>query len=654
MYMKVIKKSLPISIVILLFFTIFITSAQAESIILKEDFEEYSVGSTPSAWFPQRNYQWNNPTGKCMEGSSPAKWIVENYAGSNRVKIRINGPGCQMEISPTNFSIPDTSNYQYDLDMTFAGPINRDRNIVFRFVKGDQWYGMKLMHSTNIQFVKILPPAADNLGVAYFSKGFTENKTYHFTIKTVENLIQLYIDNELIYQVQDQEPTLKEGTIALQASLGTLGETITYFDNIVVTDLSQPKINLLPIPFFSQLDPQWANTTYDSADKWSKVGYQGIKDYGCALTSAAMILSYRGFPTNPESLNTYLKENGGYSDYGFLNWPALSKFTKLSKDGGTASPSAIPVDFEYSTYSKDSLIADLEASQPGIIRVVTNAHDTTTTNDDDTHFVVYKGWDKDNNIFLSDPLSVTDDNPNLEEKYAGKGYSKIGHFVNTKDPSYIWMYLNDKNGQITVEKDGVAVGQKELELISTGASESGILPSWLYTIQRPEKGTYTITLSSSENKIVPLEMYLFDNQAKEKSMKPKIVVGPSNSRTISLTFDPANVDATNIKANSTFATLRTTLRYILSSNKALKRYVPAYIQLVDYAEKMSTRYAWITKESLQTLEWQMNSLKKFRVISGENYQLVHDEIDRIMVDYQDAKPCWYHPFFPHHKPCQHR
>src|SRR5207247_9526206 len=50
-----------------------------------------------------------------------------------------------------------------------------------------------------------------------------------------------------------------------------------------------------------------------------------IATKGCALTAAAMVLSYFGIPIDPQALNDYLAgpDGGGYTSDGYVNWQGV-------------------------------------------------------------------------------------------------------------------------------------------------------------------------------------------------------------------------------------------------------------------------------------------------------------------------------------------
>jgi len=54
---------------------------------------------------------------------------------------------------------------------------------------------------------------------------------------------------------------------------------------------------LLDVPFFSQRDPAWSDKKLDHSP-------YSIGEYGCALTSAAMVSKYFRYDTDPDRLNT--------------------------------------------------------------------------------------------------------------------------------------------------------------------------------------------------------------------------------------------------------------------------------------------------------------------------------------------------------------
>src|SRR6202050_4074271 len=70
---------------------------------------------------------------------------------------------------------------------------------------------------------------------------------------------------------------------------------------------------VIPVPVFTQDDPRWTlellGPTFDT-----------VGQAGCAVTSAAMVLSAYGVDTDPDRLNQYLTTHNGYTDDGWVYW----------------------------------------------------------------------------------------------------------------------------------------------------------------------------------------------------------------------------------------------------------------------------------------------------------------------------------------------
>jgi peptidase C39-like protein len=77
---------------------------------------------------------------------------------------------------------------------------------------------------------------------------------------------------------------------------------------------------VLPVQRFAQSDPRWADDPLGPTD--SSMGAEG-----CAVTSAAMVLSYYGIDTDPARLNEYLTDHDGYTPQGWLFWEKAADFS---------------------------------------------------------------------------------------------------------------------------------------------------------------------------------------------------------------------------------------------------------------------------------------------------------------------------------------
>jgi hypothetical protein len=80
-----------------------------------------------------------------------------------------------------------------------------------------------------------------------------------------------------------------------------------------------PYLMRLAVPRFAQGDDRWAND--------SLAGTQGtMAAEGCAVSSAAMVLSFYGFELDPGQLNQFLITHEGYTPEGWLRWEKAADF----------------------------------------------------------------------------------------------------------------------------------------------------------------------------------------------------------------------------------------------------------------------------------------------------------------------------------------
>lgn len=81
---------------------------------------------------------------------------------------------------------------------------------------------------------------------------------------------------------------------------------------------------------YKQCDSKWANEKLGTCS-------QTICSAGCAMSSVAMILKTKGTNKDPSSLNSWLKNNGGYSGGCNINWASVNAFgtiTFIGKEPG--------------------------------------------------------------------------------------------------------------------------------------------------------------------------------------------------------------------------------------------------------------------------------------------------------------------------------
>lgn len=76
---------------------------------------------------------------------------------------------------------------------------------------------------------------------------------------------------------------------------------------------------VIEVPQFFQADPRWSSDRL--ADTPGNLGGEG-----CAVSSAAMVLSHYGMEIDPRRLNNFLTRNNGYEGRGWLRWESAAEF----------------------------------------------------------------------------------------------------------------------------------------------------------------------------------------------------------------------------------------------------------------------------------------------------------------------------------------
>src|ERR1700738_19476 len=135
---------------------------------------------------------------------------------------------------------------------------------------------------------------------------------------------------------------------------------------------------ILPVPRFAQDDPRWPDDELGPAP--STMGEEG-----CAVSSAAMVLSFYGQDIDPGRLNAFLSECGGYTPQGWLYWEKAADYHPgLVRHAYEDLPSYFLIDW------------NLERGNPVIVRI----HLPNGV----THFVVIAGKDGFDYL-IQDPAS---------------------------------------------------------------------------------------------------------------------------------------------------------------------------------------------------------------------------------------------------------
>jgi len=154
----------------------------------------------------------------------------------------------------------------------------------------------------------------------------------------------------------------------------------------------KPKTNLSSTGwYFSQIDPRWAYTT---------IGWSGsyMADYGCAVTSVAMVFKHYGINIDP---GTLAKQPIFWED--LIVWPRQWQFLSLVSSTAHAGVDWSRIDQE------------ITAKHPVIVFVRANGRGAG-------HYVVIHGKDKTGNYIVHDPIWGPNIYLNTTQAYIGALY----------------------------------------------------------------------------------------------------------------------------------------------------------------------------------------------------------------------------------------
>ncbi|OGK47358.1 hypothetical protein A2963_04450 [Candidatus Roizmanbacteria bacterium RIFCSPLOWO2_01_FULL_40_13] len=203
-------------------------------ILFQDNFDD----GNSNGWIVARNMQWGNQSNPCYKDGSPTDWEIKD----GRFGIYIAGPGCVTEVSPTD-GVWNSSwnNYIFETDVEFVR--GTDHNLAFRYTGSPNfdWYGFHFIVSPNPANSSIVLQRVLNTNLYSDSVNYALSKNVIYHLKVVVNgeHIQLFINDNQVFDYPDAGARFPTGRIALQASVGGDPESETYFDNVVVRSVDE-------------------------------------------------------------------------------------------------------------------------------------------------------------------------------------------------------------------------------------------------------------------------------------------------------------------------------------------------------------------------------------------------------------------------------
>ena len=283
-------------------------------------------------------------------------------------------------------------------------------------------------------------------------------------------------------------------------------------------------------PYLSQRDPAWKDLPYDNASVWAGAQANTIERWGCAITSVAMVLKEYGVKmpngdeANPDKINSWLlSQPDGYVGNGLLNWLAISRMTRESRESGNSDK-----DLEF-TKSFDPPSDDLAA---GLFPII----------DEGGHFVTL--YDQsDDSYLLNDPNNAT---------RSSKLKSELIRSVNTYKPSntdlsYI-MIVADPLIDINVKYTGSLIGTKYDEEVHDDVGGGSTGPGRILYIPKPFAGDYTLIVNNTKPAEGPIKIFSYDKDGNVDVTTQSVIPGTSSWV---LSYNPDGTDPTISELDTT-------------------------------------------------------------------------------------------------------
>lgn len=339
------------------------------------------------------------------------------------------------------------------------------------------------------------------------------NKTYLLEIRfdpTTRHVFG-YLDGELVHAGTFQG-NISDFHVGIAAAVRDTGNYIhARFDDFKL--YSGTSETTLEVPDLKQFTPQWANLEYDYASSWYPTN-PTISRWGCALTSASMLLKYYGHDINPDALNEWLNaQKDGYNRNGGIIWPTVSRLTEYRWLANHDWPI---LEFSYLNYSEDTLKNEIQNNRPGILKLLNPIYDSFgNIKSYASHFLVGKGFN-DTDILINDPGSNSHTTLAQANSYWGST-NKIGKFeISETDLSYIVLYVDDgfdikvsdENGEIRDE--AYYFQEYPMSDPANPDEESGVETLNAFYYPKPASEEYAVEIKGDG--IYRLDYYIYDDE----------------------------------------------------------------------------------------------------------------------------------------------
>lgn len=575
-------------------------------------------------------------------------WFVDNGI----LKIDIDNGPCSVNLVPSDELWGDIGkDYVVEFDGWFID--GADHNIAFRFTRGEVFNPMHEYHIVGGGGILGWAPIS-NVPNNYFYATPNRLEPYHFKLNVKTGHFEFFIDGQKVhdypYPVENEKRPV--GKFAFRAGAGAVTHSENWFDNLVIRKFP----TTLDVKHFSQRDPLWKDDEYDNASASNDLGWREIEEWGCAMTSAAMVLDYHGITkgpdgqvTNPQSLNQYLIDKGGFNQKGGVVWSYVTTYANEATKSGHLDPGVKALEFKYDNFDLDSYEQDIENGLPSILKIVTNNKNNVDPQDDNLHFVVGKGFDGDE-VLINDPWDLLDTGALLNDNYENKVVRQVGRMVPTNtDLSYIWIYQYNPNVETVLEhnesKTGEAAGVLYQEIARSLYQEDGLISvpdqferrfgepdSWQgeLVVAKPDSGQYRLNFSANSPELAEYEVHVFDKDGNVKKYIGTVMVGGKTEFVLNL--DKESAENNQFVQVVDFDQLIADVRFAYAQNwinrRGMKNSLIAFVRL---AKMFYPRRMRIVERRLDQFENHLDRHKN-RLINQEGYDFLMGRLELLRLN----------------------
>ena len=546
--------------------------------------------------------------------STSPPWSTTDWnINSGKLAVSFNQANADGGISVQNPNWKD-----YIFETTINQNLGQDVNVVFRYLDILNWYGL---HANNngIYVEKFINGSySGDHRISQFD--FHNNKAYRWEISITGQELALIVRDGPLEVVNTSytfsSPTLNSGGIGFRAATGldsnldiTFDDVLVKVTNLVVlpspspTPSPTPTPTPMPVPYLNQTSDPWGSEEYNHASSWVPLVSNFLfSRWGCAVTSAAMVMRFHGVElgpsgqtTDPQSLNSWLKSQpDGYFGNGNTNWIALTRYTRQAKETYPSQPN---LEFTSSSSTQTSdLDLELEATRPAILRV----------NNDlgGTHFLVATGKQPPT-YSINDPYYPS----RIQLSDYANSFTGIRKFSKSEtDLSHLFFLLDQPVDLSLSESNGntdfpLLFRDVEPPLGDPENGESSGKTLYSLGLPKPLSGTYLLTLSTATPAAYLLSSYIYDINAQVTLDQIPGILTPGNPETIKINFDKSSAQNSQTDKETDYASLKTDLEEAINlgliKNRRLAR---SLLSVINRAEKLHRRNLHeAEKKLLQTL-----------------------------------------------------